>query len=153
MCPKRASLLSLMTAYMSDRPVFLATDEFVTVPVQGYRTGYVYREPAVPQADEGKQVQHSEVVVPPTVSSYTYSFEEDTGREATYVTSWSILMCAFVFFYFIPALALPFYSINCLCMHLHTVTMKELLVVMIVVINTGDGLHQGLANQRLWQVE
>jgi len=88
-----------MTAYMSDRPVFLATDEFVTVPVQGYRTGYVYREPAVPQADEGKQVQHSEVVVPPTVSSYTYSFEEDTGREATYVTSWSILMCAFVFLF------------------------------------------------------
>lgn len=47
----------------------------------GYRTGYVYREPPVPQADEGKPVQHSEVVVPPTVSSYMYSFEEDTGKE------------------------------------------------------------------------
>jgi len=53
--------------------------------VQGYRTGYVYREPPVSQADEGKPVQHSEVVVPPTVSSYMYSFEEDTGKEPKYV--------------------------------------------------------------------
>jgi len=61
---------------------------------QGYRTGYVYREPPVPEAEEGKQVPHSEVVVPPTVSSYTYSFEEDTGREATYVvTSCCFLQC------------------------------------------------------------
>ena len=55
------------------------------VTVQGYRTGYVYREPAASQADEGKPVQHSEVIVPPTVSSYMYSFEEDAGKEATYV--------------------------------------------------------------------
>lgn len=55
------------------------------ITVQGYRTGYVYREAPVPKADEGKPVQHSEVVVPPTVSSYMYSFEEDTGKEATYV--------------------------------------------------------------------
>jgi len=54
--------------------------------VQGYRTGYVYREPPVPQAEEGKPAPHNEVVVPPTVSSYTYSFEEDTGKETTYVT-------------------------------------------------------------------
>lgn len=53
--------------------------------MQGYRTGYVYREAPVPQSDEGKQVQHGEVVVPPTVSSYMYSFEEDTGKEMTYV--------------------------------------------------------------------
>jgi len=45
----------------------------------------------VPEADEGKPVPHSEVIVPPTVSSYTYSFEEDTGREATYV----ITSCCF----------------------------------------------------------
>ena len=51
--------------------------------MQGYRTGYVYREPPVSQADEGKQVQHSEVIVPPAVSSHTYSFEEDTGKEPT----------------------------------------------------------------------
>lgn len=49
----------------------------------GYRTGYVYHEPPVTETDEGKQAPPSEVVVPPTVSSYMYSFEEDTGREAT----------------------------------------------------------------------
>ena len=59
----------------------------VAVVVQGYRTGYVYREPLVSEADEGKQPLHSEVIVPPTVSSYTYSFDEDTGREATYVVA------------------------------------------------------------------
>jgi len=41
----------------------------------------------VPQTEEVKPAPHSEVVVPPTVSSYTYSFEEDTGKEATYVIS------------------------------------------------------------------
>jgi len=69
--------------------------------VQGYRTGYVYREPAVPQADEEKQVPHSEVVVPPTVSSYTYSFEEDTGRESTYANVshcvTNVIICKLVF--------------------------------------------------------
>lgn len=59
--------------------------DIVVIVVQGYRTGFVYREPVMPQADEGKQVQHSEVVVPPTVSSFTYSFEEDSGKEPTYV--------------------------------------------------------------------
>jgi len=59
---------------------------------QGYRTGYVYREPPVPQADEDKPTPHSEVVVPPTVSSYMYSFEEDTGKETTYVTAFHCLL-------------------------------------------------------------
>ena len=65
------------------------------ITVQGYRTGYVYREPPVSEADEGKQAPPSEVVVPPTVSSYMYSFEEDTGREATYVFT----SCCFLLVY------------------------------------------------------
>lgn len=47
----------------------------------GYRTGYIYRESG-PQQDDSKQA-NSEVVVPPTTSSYTYSFEDDTGKKAS----------------------------------------------------------------------
>jgi adducin len=48
----------------------------------GYRTGYIYREPGVQQLDESKQA-NSEVVVPPTASSYTYSFEDDAGKQSS----------------------------------------------------------------------
>lgn len=45
----------------------------------GYRTGYLYREP---QLEDNKQI-NSEIMVPPTTSSFIYSFDEDTGNKSS----------------------------------------------------------------------
>ena len=45
--------------------------------IQGHRTGYIYRQPLV-RSEERKP--HSDVVIPPASSSFTYVTEGDMDR-------------------------------------------------------------------------
>ena len=51
---------------------------FLSCMFQGFRTGYVYREPIIRQTRKDRA--NSDVEVPPSSSSFAYSYEDDLAK-------------------------------------------------------------------------
>lgn len=64
-----------MLVFFFNRPLYQSTSFF---PLQGYRTGYPYRCPALRE----KSKKYSDVEIPPSATGYSYAEDSDSGARS-----------------------------------------------------------------------